>query len=618
MIVSCAVTWLLVQCSLFLRTLSTPIYDDVKDRTHLIDLEVRSAYNGNDRRVLSVNGHLDSYGPTIRVNSGDNIRLHLRNSICSQNEVNKGKTYSIWREYCETALHFHGLTPIGNQNDGVPGFTQPPILSGESFWYNFTIPEETCGTFWYHSHSAVQYGDGFRGIFIVDCTRYNHQVNKVIHTLQQSGEIQNGVMLLPEENFDVTNLYEEQVITLSDWYYSWNLDVVKDRVLSYDSTTDPHIDQSLINGISDDNLQFKLQDATEGILIRIINTGMSGTQIFHVEGHKLVIVEADGILVNPYVLDTLSLAVGQRYTLLVKLADDINYRGVKVVNGCSKMMGYIEKTAWFVKEAVDKVTLDSPSNIKALPGLDKNELYKSLEPTYEIFEDRKGLWVEPDIKTIELNYEYFSDSHTKEKYGTGMYKMNGKTLNEYLESPVEFNTGQVVQIIINANDHMRHPWHLHGHPFQLVSIGSGHEGALNINDLNNNAGRKYKDDIKYWQETGKTPMTRDSINIQGRSYAVIRIIANSPGFWLMHCHIDWHVQKGLGVAFHELEPRSLPDSVDSAQPPSHTEEMQQEESHGNETIDDTGTQSFPHRHKVLAIYFLIMVFINCIVYQVIM
>lgn len=612
-------SWLLIQCILSKGIVAEPVDNDIIPETHLINLDVKSSMDSQGRRILAVNDNFEYYGPTIRVRAGDSVNLSLQNRICSPEEVEKATSDLIWKDYCETALHFHGLTPIGNENDGVPDFTQTPILSGEIYWYNFTVPENTCGTFWYHSHSAVQYGDGFRGVFVVECSRYTSAVNKVINALQESENVEDGLLSVKSEESEAVVLYEEKLITLSDWYDAWDLEVVKDRVLSYDSTTDPRIDGSLFNGLKENNVQMKLNTSTEAIVLRIINSGMSGTQIFHVEAHKLIILETDGILVKPYAVDTLSLAVGQRYTVIVKLVDKELRKGLRAVNGCNKMMGYIEKTAWFVKDSTGPIDYSSQMRVNSLPGLDKNELFRNLEPAFPLFEDKKGIWTEDHLKTIVFDYDYFSDPETKSKYGTGMYQMNEKTLADYMRDPIEFASGQILQIVINSIDHMRHPWHLHGHPFQLVSIGTGHEGPLKMDDLKSKAGQKYRADVEYWETTGKIPMTRDSINIPGQSYAAIRIVANQPGLWLLHCHVDWHVAKGLGVAFREIEPTSG-SSTTSVQIPTFPEQQEGQE----QSEDSKGSPNPPYpqqqtnRVKVLSIYLLIMVAINCILYKVLM
>jgi hypothetical protein len=49
--------------------------------------------------------------------------------------------------------------------DGVPGISQDPIAPGASFTYEFTLKQN--GTFFYHSHMAMQEMMGMIGLFIV-------------------------------------------------------------------------------------------------------------------------------------------------------------------------------------------------------------------------------------------------------------------------------------------------------------------------------------------------------------------------------------------------------------------------------------------------------------------
>lgn len=66
-----------------------------------------------------------------------------------------------------TAIHFHGVL-VPNNMDGVPFITQPPIKPGASFTYEFTV--RNSGSHMYHSHhnSTKQVGKGQLGAFIVD------------------------------------------------------------------------------------------------------------------------------------------------------------------------------------------------------------------------------------------------------------------------------------------------------------------------------------------------------------------------------------------------------------------------------------------------------------------
>ena len=92
-------------------------------------------------------------GPQIRVREGDRVRVVLHNELPES-----------------TAIHFHGLE-LPNQWDGVPFITQPPVKPGESYTYEFVVPNS--GSHMNHSHhnSAKQVGLGLLGAFIVSRRR---------------------------------------------------------------------------------------------------------------------------------------------------------------------------------------------------------------------------------------------------------------------------------------------------------------------------------------------------------------------------------------------------------------------------------------------------------------
>ncbi len=86
-------------------------------------------------------------GPTIEVTEGDRVRLVV------ENRLPEG-----------FSMHWHGFEiPIAM--DGVPGVTQDPLAPGETFTYEFTLHQH--GTFFYHSHMAMQEMMGMVGLFIM-------------------------------------------------------------------------------------------------------------------------------------------------------------------------------------------------------------------------------------------------------------------------------------------------------------------------------------------------------------------------------------------------------------------------------------------------------------------
>src|ERR1700758_1809802 len=86
-------------------------------------------------------------GPTIQITQGDRVRIILENHLPEP-----------------TSMHWHGFE-IPMDMDGAPGSSQDPIPPGGRFVYEFTLHQ--AGTFFYHSHMAMQEMMGMIGAFIM-------------------------------------------------------------------------------------------------------------------------------------------------------------------------------------------------------------------------------------------------------------------------------------------------------------------------------------------------------------------------------------------------------------------------------------------------------------------
>jgi manganese oxidase len=86
-------------------------------------------------------------GPTIQVTEGDRVRLNVENRLPEP-----------------FSMHWHGLE-IPNEMDGMPGISQDAIPPNGRFTYEFTLKQN--GTFFYHSHMAMQEMMGLIGLFII-------------------------------------------------------------------------------------------------------------------------------------------------------------------------------------------------------------------------------------------------------------------------------------------------------------------------------------------------------------------------------------------------------------------------------------------------------------------
>jgi FtsP/CotA-like multicopper oxidase with cupredoxin domain len=168
-----------------------------------------------------------------------------------------------------TTLHLHGVT-LPNGMDGVPFITQDPIMPGEAFAYEFDVVDPP-GMYVYHSHfnSTEQVGKGLYGAFYVE----------------------------PPGGFD--ELYGR-------------VDVESTLFLGDGPTG------YVLNGKEFPATQPIVAELGDRVLIHLSN---DGAQIhpMHLHGFHFQVVAEDGfVLEQPYWADTLPVAPGQRFDILVR------------------------------------------------------------------------------------------------------------------------------------------------------------------------------------------------------------------------------------------------------------------------------------------------------------
>lgn len=175
-------------------------------------------------------------GPTIQVVQGDRVRIIVENHLPEP-----------------TSMHWHGFD-IPFDMDGGPGLSQDPIPPGGRFVYEFTLQQE--GTYFYHSHMAMQEMLGMIGAFIMHPKRaYDPPVD------------QDFAIILQEYAFLPNNLTPN---TMS-MEYNW---------LTFNGKSGPAATPLIVRH-------------GERVRIRIINLGMDHHPI-HLHGHQFVITGTEG------------------------------------------------------------------------------------------------------------------------------------------------------------------------------------------------------------------------------------------------------------------------------------------------------------------------------------
>ncbi len=165
-----------------------------------------------------------------------------------------------------TAIHFHGLE-LPNDQDGVPFITQPPVKPGAGYTYEFTVPN--AGSHMYHSHhnAAIQVGLGLLGAFVVEPKR-----------------------IRPAHRADV-----DYVMVLNDGSHGYTL-----------------------NGKGFPATEPIVCRQGQTVRLRFMNEGMM-IHPMHLHGMHMTVIAKDGWdQPMPWKCDTLNVAPGERWDVLVK------------------------------------------------------------------------------------------------------------------------------------------------------------------------------------------------------------------------------------------------------------------------------------------------------------
>jgi iron transport multicopper oxidase len=197
-----------------------------------------------------------------------------------------------------TSIHWHGLFQKHTNYDDGPSFvTQCPLVPNESFLYKFNVPGQA-GTYWYHSHFKNQYCDGLRGALIIEDPKD------------------------PQRHlYDVDD--DNTIITLADWYH----------YLSTNAPPVPAFNTTLINGKGrfpggPQNVPLAVVGVQKKLRyrLRLVSISCDPAFTFSIDSHQFHVIEVEGQNVQPLLVDSLQIFVGQRYSVVLEANQPIgNY-----------------------------------------------------------------------------------------------------------------------------------------------------------------------------------------------------------------------------------------------------------------------------------------------------
>lgn len=203
-------------------------------------------------------------GPQIFVDIGDRVEVEVINELPMA-----------------TDLHIHGIN-VPNTMDGVAPITQDLIQPGESFTYEFTTDEVSVAMYHAHHHAQLTVPNGLLGMFYV------------------------GDLPLPEGQ------------TIGGQPVPENVEIAQEIPMVLNDTG---VIGLTLNGKSFPATAPVVGNRGDWVLITYANEG-SQIHPMHLHQFDQIVIAKDGYpLNNPYTVDTLNVAPGERYSVLVELEE---------------------------------------------------------------------------------------------------------------------------------------------------------------------------------------------------------------------------------------------------------------------------------------------------------
>ena len=271
-------------------------------------------FTGRVRTAITVNGSLPA--PLLRWREGSTVNLRVSNALPPR---------SI--HGAQTSLHWHGILLPANM-DGVPGMSFDGIHRGETYHYRFDVRQ--AGTYWYHSHSAMQEQAGLYGAIVIDPAGPDpHRVQRDYVLL-----LSDWTDLTPADLFNrlkqmpgYDNLRKRTVgdfiddvqrgglrATLAD-RKAWG----EMRMTPTDlSDVNAHTYTYLLNGSTALGNWTGLFRSGEKVRLRFINGSAMTHFDVRIPGLKMTVVAADGQPVHPVTVDEFRIATAETFDVIVQ------------------------------------------------------------------------------------------------------------------------------------------------------------------------------------------------------------------------------------------------------------------------------------------------------------
>jgi len=519
---------------------------------------------GVTAKGMTINGSIP--GPVLEFNEGDLAIINVTNKMEE-----------------ETSVHWHGLI-LPNFFDGVPYLTTPPIKPGTTFQYR--IPINQSGTYWYHSHTMLQEQKGVYGSIVIHPKEkiLEYDTDLVVVLSDWTDEKPMNVLRNLKRGNDWYQIKKGTAVPFSRVVKEGALGAQfkfwRDRMEGAD-IADIYYPAFLSNGKKlAEYPEFK---SGEKVRIRFINASASSYYWMDFGIGNPTIVSSDGVDVTPVNKSRFLFGIAETYDVIVTIPDGILEVTATAQDGSGYTSIRLGSGKLFPATVIDRpdkiammkqmAKMDMKMGAPAIAGNQKNNSPEALMKRYGMQMNMKdGKMDNQTSMKMKMNDTMKMDDHMKHnmsmmpKDSTSFDYNTRKTYFNYdflkaKESTVFKKDVSVNELLLNLTGNMqRYVWSINGMPLSetdKIKIKGGKVTRITLNNLTmmHHPMHLHGHYFRVINENGERSPLKHTVNVPPMQKVVIEFYNEEYGDWFFHCHVLYHMMGGMARVFSYDTPR---------------------------------------------------------------
>lgn len=518
---------------------------------------------GVTAKAMTVNGSIP--GPVLEFNEGDLAVINVTNKMDE-----------------ETSVHWHGII-LPNFFDGVPYLTTPPIKPGTTFQYR--IPLNQSGTYWYHSHTMLQEQKGVYGSMVIHPKEQTLVYDKelVVVLSDWTNEKPMNVLRNLKRGNEWYQIKKGTAVPLSraiaQGGFAAQLKMWRDRMEGAD-IADIYYPAFLSNGkIKADYPNF---EPGEKVRMRFINASASTYYWMDFGAGNPMVVASDGVDVEPVHKSRFLFAIAETYDVIVTIPEGKLEIIATAQDGSGHTLIHLGSGKLHPATVIDRpnkvamtkhmAKMDMKMGAPALSGNKKKNTPEFLMNKYGVAmtmdEDKANsikdgkMPMSHQADMDHMNHSAMENTDTEEDFNY----TERKTLFNYnfleAKEKTTFNPeARVNEMLLNLTGNMnRYVWSLNGIPLleaDKIKIKSGEVTRITLNNLTmmHHPMHLHGHFFRVINEHGERSPLKHTVNVPPMQKITIEFYNEEYGDWFFHCHVLYHMMGGMARVFSYDTPR---------------------------------------------------------------